>query len=110
MSPEPTTGVPFIVRMFVPETSVACAPISAKVQVTLPLPSTDLPVLPMVTVRAVPHDVVVMLADPLKLVPFIVRAVWMVVAVAALPVHEAELPVTFIAHEPLAPVPVRVGE
>ena len=28
----------------------------------------------------------VMLADPLKLVPFIVRAVWSVVAVAALPV------------------------
>lgn len=33
-------------------------------------------------------------------------AVVAVVAVAALPVHEAELPVTLIPHDPLAPVPV----
>ena len=33
-----------------------------------------------------------------------------VVAVTALPVQEAELPVTLIPQDPLAPVPVNVGE
>ena len=37
----------------------------------------------------------VILADPLKDTPLIVLAVWRTVAVAALPVQEAELPLVF---------------
>ncbi len=93
---------------------VAAAPISAKLQVITVLPSTDLPVEPIVSVLAVPQFAVVIAALPLKLVPLIVLAVCNVVAVPALPVQEVELPpalpVTFILHVPLAPVPVNVGE
>ena len=39
--------------------------------------------------RAVPQLAVVMFAEPLKLVPLIVRAVWSVVAVNALPARAA---------------------
>ena len=64
---------------------VAAAPISANDQDTLPLPLTAFPVLPIVSVLEVPQFEVVMLAEPLKLVPLIVLVVCKVVAVAALP-------------------------
>ena len=67
--------------------------------VTLALPSTaEEPVTSPLkaTVREVPHDAVVMLALPLKLVPLIFRAVSRIVAVAELPVHEAAV-VAFVA-------------
>ena len=68
-----------------PEPVVLGAPISDKDQLTSPEPFTDLPVEPMVSVRAVPQLAVVMLADPLKFVPLMERVVWRVVAVPALP-------------------------
>lgn len=46
-------------------------------------------------VRDVPQIDVVILADPLNDVPFIVLAVCNLVAVFELPVHEPELPDTF---------------
>lgn len=64
------------------------APISASVHDTLLLPLTDLPVDPMVKVLAVPQLAVVMLAEPSKEVPLMVRAVARVVAVEAFPVKE----------------------
>ena len=51
------------------------APISARLHATLAEPFTDFPVLPMVTVRAVPQLAVVMFTEPLKDVPLIVRPV-----------------------------------
>ena len=61
----------------------AVTPISASDHDTSAEPLTLLPVLPMVIVRAVPQLAVVMFADPSKLVPLIVRAVWRRVAVPA---------------------------
>ena len=112
------------------------APISDSDQDTLAEPSTLLPVPPTVRVRAVPQLAVVMLAEPLKLVPLIVRAVVRVAALPvvfwvpavftpgrsmlALPLNEtppmvravakvvavAALPVIAMPHVPEAPVPV----
>ena len=61
------------------------APISASVHVTLPVPSTDLPVSPYVSVRELPQVEVVMSAEPLKEAPLMVLATCSVVAVVALP-------------------------
>ena len=58
-------------------------------------------------VLAVPQFAVVMLAEPLNEVPLIVRAVCKVVAVAALPVVEADDPVTEIGQLPVG-VPPKV--
>ena len=58
---------------------------------------------------AVPQLAVVIFAEPLNDVPLIVLAVASVVAVAELPVQDAELPVTLIPHDPEAPPPVLVG-
>lgn len=75
----------FGVSTIEPAAPAAAAPISLTVHETLALPLTDLPVAPIVRVRAVPQLAVVMSALPLKLVPLILRAVASVVAVVALP-------------------------
>jgi hypothetical protein len=64
---------------------LSAAPISASVHATFAEPFTDLPVAPIVIVLAVPQFAVVILAEPLKEVPFIVLAVWSAVAVPAFP-------------------------
>ena len=51
----------------------------------------------------------VMLAEPLNETPLIVRAVWSVVAVAALPVVDADEPLMLMPQVPEAPDPVRDG-
>lgn len=63
-----------------------CAPISLSDHDTLADPLTLLPVLPTVMVRVLPQLAVLMFVDPSKFVPLIVRAVWSLVALAALPV------------------------
>jgi len=50
----------------------------------------DLPVEPIVIVLAVPQDAVVILAEPLKLVPLIVRAVCKTVALPAFPLVDPD--------------------
>ena len=61
------------------------APISARDQDTFPLPLTDLAVFPICMFLAVPQFAVVMLAEPSKLVPFMVLAVASLTAAFALP-------------------------
>lgn len=78
--------VPASAAMAVRSASAACAPISASDHDTAAEPLTALPVAPMVRVLEVPHREVVMFAEPLKLVPLIVRAVCKAVAVPAFPV------------------------
>jgi hypothetical protein len=78
--------------------------ISAGVHATLAEPLTLFPVLPMVSVRAVPQLAVVMFADPLKLVPLIVRAV---VSVAADPVV-FWLPAVFTPGKLMLAVPLKL--
>ena len=61
----------------------AFTPISSSDHDTSAEPLTLFAVLPIVIVREVPQLAVVMFADPSKLVPLIVRAVWSLVAVPA---------------------------
>ena len=73
--------------------------VAGKFSDTLALPFTLTAVLVLVPsvivmLRAVPQLAVVILAVPLNEVPLMVRAVYNFVAVAALPVHEPEEPVT----------------
>ena len=80
---------------FVDELTSPCfpnAPISFKLQDTSTLPFTLFFVLPIVIPLAVPQFDVVILAEPLNDVPFIVLAVCNFVAVAEFPEHEADVP------------------
>lgn len=94
----PSKFVPFMV-LDVARVIAVFAAISAVLQVTLLDPFTDLLVPPMDIVLLAPHVVVVILAVPLKLVPFIVLAVCNCVAVAELP------PMSRLAAVPVNPVP-----
>ncbi|MGL4855001.1 MAG: hypothetical protein ACRC37_07080, partial [Lentisphaeria bacterium] len=93
----------------------AGAPISDKDQLTFALPFTTFVVLPIVIFLEVPQFAVVMLAEPLKFVPFIVLVVVSVaaeVAVVAFPDKAPEKLVAVItpleeidATLPLVPAP-----
>ena len=85
--------------------NLGSAPISASDQLTSPLPLTDLPVLPIVNVRAVPQLAVVISAEPLNDVPLIERAVCSAVAVAALPVIEIPVGILAAAKVPVVTLP-----
>ena len=67
----------------------------------MPLPSIVFVVLPIVIFLAVPHLLVVILAEPLKEVPLIVLAVCSFVAVAELPLQAK----AFVASPPALELP-----
>ena len=100
---EPSVVAPRLVRA----AAAVVAPVPPLATATVPVTLAEVPVVFWLPAVFTPGRL--MFAEPLKLTPPIVRAVCSVVAVAALPVVEADEPVTEMPHEPEAPTPVRLG-